>query len=372
MNPRALTSASCIARRAACPGSAFAEMGILDERSDYSDEGTFLHPLALAMVSPTAPRPENPPILTTEQTEALDEFCRLFRLFESDVKDQFGISDGEPFVDEVEQEVIVYGVNGNALYPGHLDLCRTWPAKSVRLIIDAKFGRLDVEEAPDNTQLASYGVGKFQESPVEHTAVGILQPRNFGPGITTAVYDAHAIGAALTELERIVVASRDPSAPRVAGLAQCRYCRAKLFCDAYKSSLLPVEQTLAVDLVSNDDLERLHEIVKRAALIGEQVTAELRKRIAGGDLPGWKLQSTGETKTLTDTVEAYRRFLVEFPTEPILDHKFMACMKASLTKLASLYSEITGKPAKAARAETEDLLSGLIETKPKEATPKKL
>lgn len=370
---RAVTSASNIFRRKLCPGSGIAEMGILDEESPYSAEGDLLHKLTLARLSKAAAPAPAGIILTPEQSETLNEAERLFVQFQERVMRQYGISEDEPFEDECEQTLIVRGDGGRELYPGHGDIIRTWAGAGVRLIADWKFGFLEVEEAPDNTQLASYGVAKYDAAPILDTAVAIIQPRAFGPRLTMAVYAPDTIDAARTELERIDTSWRIPGAPRIPGARQCGNCKAKLFCDKFKAQMLPATQGVRdVSLASNLDLERLHVAIQAVGQIENKVKAEMRRRIREGEMPGWELQNTGSTKTVPDLSAAYRRVAAFFPGEEALADKFMRCLKPTWEDLTGLAIDLTGLPQKKARAKLEEMLAGLIEETPKEPTPKRL
>lgn len=369
---RALTSASNIHRRRDCPGSGFAEMGIIDEETIYSAEGDLLHKLTLARISKAAALDERATsiVLTPEQAEALEEAERLFRQFEADVRQQFSIAEDEPSYDECEQELIVRA-DDRDLFPGHVDLSRTWPGAGVRLIADWKYGFIRVDEAPDNLQLASYCVGAYQRAPIYNTAVAIIQPRNFGPRVTSAIYTPEAIGRATTELQRIDWLWREPNAPRVAGEKQCRHCKAKLFCDAWKARNLPVAGGIrALDTLTPDQLGAYIDAASEIASITPKLRAEARRRIEAGEMPGWKLQNTGSTKRITDLAAYWRRFKSLLPDADAA--RFMARAKLPWEDLSEYTAELTGLPQKKARAKAEEIGAGLIEEAEKEKTPKRI
>lgn len=370
---RATTSASNIFRRRECPGSGFAEMGILDEQSEYSGEGELLHKLILARISKAAAPVPNGVVITPAQAEVIEEAVRLFDQFEAEIRERYRISDDEPFGDECEQELMVRA-DDRDLFPGHSDIIRTWYGAGVRIVVDFKFGFLAVEEAPDNLQLASYAVGAYQRQPIMDTAVAIIQPRNFGPRITRAVYDPEQIGRAQTELQRIDWLWREPNAPRIAGQKQCTHCKAKLFCDAYKAKYLLPASTGVRDLSLIDDAQ-LGQMIEAAAMIATmapRLKAEARKRLAAGGMDGWMLGNTGSEKTLTDASAAYRRLLGFFPEEPDLAQRFMACLKPKWGELTDLAIKLTGLPQKKARAKLEEMWAGLIEEEEKEKSLKRV
>lgn len=354
---RALTSASNIQRRRLCPGSARMEAGLGQEDSEYSEEGKFLHSQFMRPHSDEC-TPDQLEALTLAEFYADKHFEKLRR--------NFAVPESADYIDEREVGYWLYGASGEPVYPGHADLIRTWPRYQVRGIIDAKFGYLDVEDAADNDQLASYFVMAHQQVAVGITGVCIVQPRNFGPRITEAIYYAVDVTKTRNDLVRIVLESEKPDAPVIPGKTQCHFCKAKAKCEAYQS-FAKIRYPLAVETLDNSQLERLHDAIKAAEAIQGDVQAEMRRRLADGTLPGWKLRNTGDTTTVTKPSGLFLSLKDYFRDNPnFTAKKFDECRKLEWGKFNALIKDLTGWSDKRAKAFVKDFTAPYVERIPKE------
>lgn len=360
---RSTTSASNLARRRDCPGSARMEDGIIDNETEYSAEGQLLHGLFLTR--------SRPAILTQEQIDTLD---RADDRCEKHIEEWCSMFDLDPRKSIIEREVplIIYDHTGSELFPGHADYVQTWPAESFRLIIDAKFGYTEVEHAADNLQLASYGIAMFDRQLVQKTAVAITQPRNFGPQFSAAMYTEQGIEDARREIERVIEESQKPDAPLIAGQKQCNHCKAKTFCPAYRAEFSPLISVgkHALDEVSNADLERLKFAIQFAEKIKNDVNAELRKRIQEDRMPGWKLRNTGDNRALE-----YPTLMREFMAETFQGNEHWhpdsldACWDIKWGKLTEYVMLLTGKKKKPAEEWIKENINQFCTITPKDKSP---
>lgn len=360
MKKRATTSASNVFRRKLCPGSGRLEDGIEEVDSEYSGEGAMLHTLFK-----TGNRPET---LKVEQAEALNLADYYADEFFGNVRTHFEIPDDAPFVDEREVGLLFYAADGRALFPGHADLIRSWPAQKVRAVIDAKFGFMEIDSAPDNLQLASYAVMRQQVSKAKAVAVAIDQPRNFGPRLSQAMYTADAIKAAAAELEQIVRASEEDDAPLIAGDKQCHFCRAKTKCPAYREKYMAIHAAGArpIQEATNAELEKMHEAIAFAMKVKDDVSGEMRRRILAGEMPGWKLQNSGDDVELLDTMGFYNALRDRFQGEPRFTPKaFDDCRAMQWGKLASLMQTLLGNSEKKAKEFIKLMSEGFVSRVPK-------
>lgn len=359
---RATTSASNIHRRKLCPGSHNAEASVIDDSSSApADEGKLLHPFA-----------QNPALkrdhLTDKQIALLQKADTATRSLLIDAQSTFGSKPGALYT---EVEGMLYGPDGEQLFPGTSDYVQHFTGGA--LVQDFKMGFVEVEEAPSNYQLAAYGViwGDYLEVP--RVIVAVNQPRAFGRGLTSALYDRGARDSARREIAAIYHAALDKNAPRIAGEKQCRYCRAKLFCDAYKErfkilAARPEAQTIAT--LDDDTLKRFAVGIKQAKSIERQVMEEMRRRIEAGEITDWQLKATGETRELTDVVGAYRALADYFePIGGFTGAKFTECTAVVWTKLTALVKELTGFPEQRSARLLNELLNEFITRKPKSQSP---
>ena len=347
---RQTTSASSLSRRRLCPGSARQEAGILDQENEWTGKGNELHRLYF-----TGERPE---MLSAKDRETLDSADALTGKFLAAFREHAGIPEDAHYLDHRELPLMfstTLSPDGDVeymhpldLFPGHVDLCREWPDYGARAICDFKSGFGEVSEAEQNEQLACYAVMRQQERPARLTGVAIVQPNNFGPRMTTALYDAAALETARAEILRIWNATLPPNAPLVAGEEQCRNCKAKVFCEAYRAKFLVVDEykTRAIDQLTPDELAQCMDAIRFANRIKDDVSARLVELISAGQMPGWELKNTGSTTTVTDITGA----MLAIVNQTVLSFDDVrGCLTLSTSKVATLLHE-KGLPEKSAKA----------------------
>lgn len=366
---RATTSASNVFRRKLCPGSHHAEANVADDGgNEAADEGTLLHPFAcnrkLARDHLTEP----------QRTLLANADYGTEELIHKAVK-AFDLSISGPPATWIEERLDVIGPDGEKLYDGQSDIAMLWSDANVAAIQDFKLGFVEVTAAESNYQVASYGVAWSDYLSTDRILVAINQPRKRrDERLTTAVYDKPGIEKARRELAAIVHAAEDLNAPRIAGEEQCRFCRAKLFCDAYKARFAPLAtrpeaQTIA--MLDTPELHRLGVACKTADRIKRSVFDEIRVRILADEMPGWELKETGEARALSDVVAAYRELSSYFENIEGFDGKaFTDCTDVSWTRLTSLVRRLTGFPEPRAKALINELLNPFIVRTPKNSTPR--
>lgn len=363
---RAVTSASNLFRRALCPGSAALEAQFAEPPdSEFSVEGTMLHSLFML---PEDQWPPLPAPLTIEQREALDsanfhgwDFVRQFA-------EDNGISEDERYTDERETPLMMRDMSGE-LFPGHADFVRVWPGKKAAVVIDAKFGFMEVDEAAENLQLASYAVMKaldIQQGPT--VGVCIVQPRNFGPKKSTAQYHSIGLTSAGLEIIRVFRDSEKPGAPLNPSLKACHFCRAKAGCDAYKAKFMQLSPELQAAIVTldNDQLARMYEAVKFAAKVADEVRDEMRARIRADRLPGFKLGNSGDTRRLVDGVGLFQAMAKRFADVPHFAMRYNRCLEMVWGRLEELFAALTNTSEAKAKEFVKEIAAPFVETTEKE------
>jgi hypothetical protein len=376
---RATTSASNIARRALCPGSERLEDGLPEEQSEQADEGVLLHGF---MAEKGASRANLKPY----QRDLLNTAERLVRQIFEQVQNQFGdlsIGNGG-----FERELwLHYGIK--PLFPGHCDLWEYIAEKKLLIIVDHKFGYKIVTPAAANLQLRAYAAMGAEQHDCEHVVVAITQPRLLVEDrLTMAVYSRDDIKASRRQLYEIWDACKAPDAPLVAGEEQCRYCKAKLICPAYKAkidagtSIIPfpstdlsrtareaqVEQRL--QQCSDEQLTAILEAVTFSEFIKELARDIARERIRAGQMSGYKLGKETEVREITDTAGAIRLALLNLnlPQEAVI-----AACKLAVGKIEEAYRETnTGCTWSDARDAVNTALAPVIERKTKKPAIEKV
>lgn len=321
------------------------EEGLPDEGSDQAREGTLLHGYdANPELAREALKPYHRDLLRI--SSGLDE-----QVFEHVA--QYGGA-GE-FEEGREEDLWVSDSEGNQILPGHCDLWRYWPAPRLLAIIDKKFGYKSVTPAVANLQLRMYAIGGAQKWKSETVVVAVTQPRlPFDERLTMAVYTQDDIARSSKELDWILLACKQPDAPLVAGEEQCRYCKAKMLCPAYKEKFMSVtvrgNRSLAE--CNDDELDQILVAIAFADHIKDQARDEARSRVAAGRMPNYKLGKESENRDVVDVRKAMSFLQLR---GDLSDRDIKECMSISLGSLEEkvrLRKNCTWKVAKEIVGET--------------------
>jgi hypothetical protein len=218
----------------------------------------------------------------------------------------------------------------------------------------------------------------------QNVVVAINQPRlPADKRLTIAEYTEADLPAAQTQLVEIFDGAHNadgtPKAdvPRVAGEDQCRYCSARMHCDAYRAKFefLSKPSQNGKDFfvqklveLTDADLDRVHVAIRFAALISDSVKEEILRRMENHGMQNYEQKATGNTSTLTDPVKAVE--LLEgigfTKTEVIKRAKF------SLDALSEDWREKNGGTHVAAKRAVRDALTPVLEITPKAPSLKRL
>jgi uncharacterized protein DUF2800 len=325
-------TASSLERAMACPGSYWAEKGIVYEQSPAAAEGDLLH---AAMEGKTVR-------LTREQQRAV-EWCRE-RAQELLVKFEIKIPGGGQW----RKEMFSAWGSGAAIISMKLDFL-AW-SESVALVLDYKFGRGDVPPAPINPQLRAYVLAAAKECGVTRVVVAILQPyAEFESRVSVCEYGPEDIAQAgqelLSFLGEMLALEKSADYMRIPGEAQCKYCKA-LGTDRCPESR---DQAAALSLVKLAALmptgATLAKLLDQAA-IAEKVIGVVRDHARaeiteGHEVPGWTLTAGRNVREISDLNEAWNRL-----SGILAQDQFVACCKGSITALEDAYATATGKRGK--------------------------
>lgn len=368
---RANTSASNLFRRRLCPGSGRMEDGIAEQNSEWSAEGVKLHRLFWTG--------ERPDWLTIDQVKLLDEADALTADFFELAIRAGSVPDDAEYIDRREVPMYFVDALGHRLFPGHVDLIREWPTAGTRAIVDFKSGFGEIDSADQNDQLGAYAVMSDEPRHAAVVGVAIVQPRNFGPHRSVDFLEPFDISRWQRDITAVFEAQEDPSAPLAAGEQQCRHCKAKTFCEAYREKFLVVEkfQTKAPAILDNDELAMYATAIRYAEKIKDEIMDELRLRIQEGRMPGWKLRNTGDVREVKDPMKLYWA-LHQFLMQPGVNKTavpglppevFDKCRTVSWGKLEKLLQELTGASEKAAKELLREIAEPLCTITPKQKAP---
>ena len=359
--------ASYLAQWQACPGSAFAQKGMQDEDSDDSMEGTMLH----AMMADTS---LDRSALTGEQVDVLRYALEGEEKIINAVRDSLSIAADCPFEEGQENERW-FRRGLKPLFPGHNDRWIYWPEQQVMVIIDRKFGRKEVTPAGSNLQLMSYGVMGWEEKKPQHLLVAINQPRlSFEQRITIAEYNSDSIQAAKETVLAIWDGSHNKDGSpredvaRVAGEDQCRYCIAKLKCDAYRAKYeflaVPAadgkDQFVArLDQLTDAELDNVFVATKFAGLIESAIKSEIITRMEAGGMSHFEQKPGNYVTKVTDTPRAFELLK---PLGLTIGQLISRC-KISLEEVAEDLRTTKGITQKEAKKQVRDAVIDACEVK---------
>lgn len=336
-------SASSLDRIAACPGSHAAEGRLPDRPSDTSREGTDLHDV-MSGGDRTG--------LTTGQLWAI-QFC-----------EQQDIDLALRHVGKVLSERREWDSGVRLLDSIIMGKCdRVVWGKDEILVIDYKFGRIDVADATINLQLMAYAIIAAQEERTTQVAtVAVVQPNGtLEDRVTVCQYTREDILTAKIELNNILVAASKADAPRIPG-AHCRYCK------ALGTSRCPESTEQAMALVPLTNAQVMPVGAELANFLGmaqlmkpmiETLANHAREQLQADphSIPGWYLSDDIPIRTLPDVETAW----AAAEAAGVTPGQFMAACSVSVTQLEERMRARFEWRAKDTRSEFNRIMESAIQ-----------
>jgi len=297
MAAHAKLSASGAHRWMACPGSIKAEEGLPDRSSSFAEEGTIAHEI-------------------TEKALRLGFNCDTI----CDRPDLAYIAEpAQVYVDYVrsipgKHRFVETRVDFSEWVPGGFgtaDSIVIDEDTATMHIADLKFGKGVRVDAEHNPQAMLYALGAYNSfgflHEIKNVKISIVQPRidnisEWEIGLEDLLKWGEIARSAAEETAK-------PTAKRVPGEKQCRFCKAKATCPALKTL---TEQTLLMDFEAHDEPvapNKLTDDQLSAALAARPVieawlnaveTVVKQRLSAGQTFPGWKLVEGRSNRTWID------------------------------------------------------------------------
>jgi len=358
------TSASSALADQLCPGRHLYQIGMPDKKSEDSIKGDRVH-AALCKGVPDGLDIEERELY--DRTQAIEQEL-LTRYYGPE------ISSLKAFPTREKRQWISWTQAGGLQHSGQADAVFRY--KSRALVVDYKTGRDEVPESPTNMQMRDLAVLNWVNMPLlTEIAVVIIQPWvTSKPEI--CAYKVDDIKKSVTNMLARVQASNNPDAPRVAGEAQCKYCRAKSKCAEYQkfaASMIPVGDRSIVDNpVANWTPDQcaifLNGMGRAEKWLAECKSAMKEQLAAGAKIPGWELKPGMKRESITDAETVFTRFNELGGTVP----QFMDCITVGKTKLKEQLAAVTKTKGKALDAKLASLTEGCVETKETEQQLKKV
>jgi len=278
-------SPSGAARLMACPGSYKMQKGVADESGEAAIRGTLQHE---AMEGKATAE------LTVDEQSAVEK-CKAFA--DSVVP--------EGWRAYTEQKVEIWSFrNFERVTYGTADLVAISPDGAAAILVDWKFGRVKVEAAADNWQLALYATGVAQKFGVHSVTAYIFQPNVFGESEPYRYTDFETIAetyAAQVRRAKTPSLELNPS-------GACRYCRAADFCPALQfvvDSFAAETEGVAGRLITPETAEEKFETAKIVSGWIDKVDAAFRKLVEARAVPGWEMKEKPPRREVPDAEKAF-------------------------------------------------------------------
>lgn len=372
---RATTSASNFGRRQLCKDSHRMEDGRPEpEDSEVSAMGTLMHRAWHEPIHRENLSEDDQRLLAT----ADEDLARII----AGVEAVEGL-EGHTYIYEREGELAVRDDAGAIAITGHYDFIRHYPRKGVVIIVDLKMGFLPVSTADQNSQLMVYAVAAWQGLDASRVYLGILEPRRKREDrLSLAVFDAAQMEvAAGVIVAKMAEVADGKEHPRTASEEACRYCKAKLDCDAYHATMSPAilannsaltksEVPLFLANCDDEQMDRIGLAIQFSGMIRDAWKAETKRRIEAGQMAGWELKPGSNVRQIDDIKGAFEA-LADACNLPVGD--FLSACSLSLGDLEKPVKKAAGLKSEAeAKRRINDTLSALITTKQNEPSIKRI
>lgn len=359
------TSASSAEADALCPGRHTLQKGMPDIRTESAETGNKVH-AALCKGDPAG--------LDIDERELYD---RCQKIEQDTLTRYFGleIANLKAFPDREKRRWISWVQAGGLQHSGQADAVYRFKTKA--LIVDYKTGRNEVAVSPSNMQMRDLAVINWVSMPLlNEIGVAVIQPWvSATPEITA--YKKSDIETSVKHMLARVQASNDPTAPRVAGELQCKYCRAKSKCPEYQKwagSMVPVGDKSIVDIPCTNWTPAQCAIflnnfsrAKKWLLDCEEAMKELVKLDANA-IPGWALKEGSRREIVINAQVVFNRFSELGGSL----EQFMDTITVGKTKLKTVLASVTKEKGKALEKSLEALTLDCVTVKEAEPTLKKV
>ena len=261
---------------------------------------------------------------------------------------------------EVEVELFLRDGDLAPIISGHADEVLINDKKRSALIIDYKFGKVPVEDAPKNQQLMTYAVMLADQEDLDEVWAAIIQPAIDGNENTTiALYTKSVLDTWKKHLLGIAEVANSDNAPLSPSQEACHYCRARGICPAARSQMnqLVEQDPMPLSIDSLPDLLAKCVIAERVVDKIRSAARELLAENPNG-IPGWRLKPV-QRRVIRDLDIAQEQV-----DDLITPKMFLKACSVKITELEKLYVQAAvanGKKPGEAKREFTDKISDAID-----------
>jgi CRISPR/Cas system-associated exonuclease Cas4 (RecB family) len=275
MTTHAPISASKLERIILCPGSYLLEKDLPNPTNAAAQRGTDIHELADMMWNEMAIDYNE---FDTEMVQIAIDYVTYLKKASAAARFIFLELDLTPHLSRIHPDL---GGTADAVFV----------IDNALHVVDLKTGRIKVDPN-NNKQLMMYALGALmmcikKDIRVTHIYLHIFQPHNNCPPYYVSFDDMEKF-----EEELIIIAkmANEPTAPKIAGAKQCKYCRAKAICPSIKDAAVKAAQ---IDFEKTT--KPMHELLDKAELckVWADAVQDAAKQYLGngGEIQGWSLQA---------------------------------------------------------------------------------
>lgn len=303
-----------------------------EESSAAASEGTLLH---ASMEQLLAGAPLDEGALTDEQRDACARALEMLEGVKGTIMEER--PDAVFRLISTEERAFYEDFRGNDLYSGQWDALFSVDCKdeSYFLVIDWKFGRVEVDSAEANRQLEALVTLLPRTARHKGSYAAVIQPRISGRA-SVAFYDLQSIGKAEERTVAVARAAMAPDAPLHASEKACLNCKAKASCRALAGA---VEAASGVTLRGSWEQwtpgkrVEAYELAKMARKWADAVERRFERDVDAGLIPGYEKGPGRKSFVVSDPAGAFSA-LQASSGMPAAD--FTQCCRVSITELDKL------------------------------------
>lgn len=340
--------ASSLRQAQLCPGSAVAQLGLPEQKSDMAEIGTRLHAAFAGDVEVAASldmeEMETLQILISRR-DALSQEFGSGAVVSAVIKEAFyqSFRNNEPFVEGHPDEVVLLAME----------------EKHRGLVWDAKTGWKEQEEPAINLQLRAYAYLVFDRHPEIDEIVAGLIPGKFSVP-RPVLYERADIPAIEAEIRGIRDEASKFDAPRNPSMAACRFCKAlgTARCPETQMAIDHSARPVIMATLSPEQKSNRLQMFALALKIIERETELYRSELEADPnaIPGWTLTEGTSKRVIVDAQRAFEALGDGFDSAA-----FVKICKLGIGDYEKIFARATGIKGPALKSEMKLRLGPAIE-----------
>ncbi len=349
-----LPSASGIEQMKLCPGSWSYQKLFPNKGGTDASEGTTRHDLIEQVIRGDVALDS---ITDEQQHECVKRALFLLQ----NVEKEIGVGE---FTNQWLEKRLWLNQNEDKVYSAKYDLLREYLG-GIYLLVDWKTLYGDHTPAPNNIQLLAQALAVYRNSEgMTKMYCSLVEPFP-SPTYSLVEYSTERLEALESMVTEVISKANEVTAEKVVGLKQCKYCNGLAHCEEVATT---IQEKALVSKIDETDLPWALEIAMLADKWASAVKSRAKEELAdGNEVDGWKLRSSGKTKSIGDANLCAERIT---DTNQLGWTEILSASSISWSKLLKIWTEkrnANGASLKRKDAveELEKILDGILIEKPK-------